>query len=331
MNLDTINNSKDYFYQRKFEKVLSFFDFEKNELSHSKNQKVSILLFSHYFSNELGLITKLIKKIFLYFFQRIYFFFLLFTIQSLKKSDDRLIVSLTSQPSRIKNCWITILSILNQDFQNYKIILVLSSLEVSPQNLPWTLGILQKKGLEILWIKENLKSYQKLIPTRIKFPLSRIVTFDDDVVYEKWRLKILYEESIKTPTAIIGYRGKKLKRSQNKVIYNYLSWDEEATTKTFSKDTFLTGVGGILYPPNKEFDSLVTDFKLAKELAPTADDIFFWGVSYHLKIKRISLGFHFIEDIIELRKSPRLCDKNNSQFKNKNDLALKKVTSYFDI
>ena len=242
MNLDTINNSKDYFYQRKFEKVLSFFDFEKNELSHSKNQKVSILLFSHYFSNELGLITKLIKKIFLYFFQRIYFFFLLFTIQSLKKSDDRLIVSLTSQPSRIKNCWITILSILNQDFQNYKIILVLSSLEVSPQNLPWTIGILQKKGLEILWIKENLKSYKKLIPTRIKFPLSRIVTFDDDVVYEKWRLKILYEESIKTPTAIIGYRGKKLKRSQNKVIYNYLSWDEEATTKTFSKDIFFDWV-----------------------------------------------------------------------------------------
>ena len=86
-----------------------------------------------------------------------------------------------------------------------------------------------------------------------------------------------------------------------------------------------------MYPPNKKFDSLVTNYQLAKKLAPTADDIFFWGVSYHLKIKRISLGFHFIEDIIELRKSPRLCDVNNSKFDNRNDIALKKVTSYFEI
>ena len=65
------------------------------------------------------LILKIIKKIIKYFFQRIYFFFLLFTIKSLNKSDYRLVVSLRSQPSRIKNCWIAILSILNQDFQNY--------------------------------------------------------------------------------------------------------------------------------------------------------------------------------------------------------------------
>lgn len=277
------------------------------------------------------LILKIIKKIIKYFFQRIYFFFLLFTIKSLNKSDYRLVVSLRSQPSRIKNCWIAILSILNQDFQNYKIILVLSSQEFSSRKLPWTLIVLQKKGLEILWITENLKSYNKLIHVRIKFPLSKIVTFDDDIVYERWRLKILYKKSLKSPRAIIGYRGKKLKKSKNKIINEYLSWNEEATTKTFSEDTFLTGCGGILYPPNRAFDSLVKDFKLAKELAPTADDIFFWGVSYYLKIKRISLGFHFIEDIVELRKSARLCDKNNSQLNNKNDIALKKVTSYFDI
>ena len=73
----------------------------------------------------------------------------------------------------------------------------------------------KKKGLEILWIKENLKSYNKLIPVRIKFPLSKIVTFDDDIVYERWRLKILYEKSLKSPRAIIGYRVKKLKKSKN--------------------------------------------------------------------------------------------------------------------
>ena len=279
----------------------------------------------------MGLLIKIQKKIAKYLFQRIYYFFLLLTIKSLKKSDDRLIVSLTSQPSRIKNCWIVILSILNQDFQDYKLILVLSSLELSKKNLPWTLKVLQKKGLEILWIKENLKSYNKLIPVRLKFPLSNIVTFDDDIVYERWRLKKLYEKSIKVPSAIIGFRGKRLKRDKKKKISKYLEWDAEATSKTLSEDTFLTGCGGILYPPNKKFDSLVTNYKLAKELAPTADDIFFWGLSYHLKIKRISLGFHFIEDIIEFRRSPKLSDENNSKFDNRNDIALKKVISYFEI
>ncbi len=55
--------------------------------------------------------------------------------------------------------------------------------------MPWTLKILQRKGLEILWIKENLKSYKKLIPVRFKFPISKIVTFEDDIIYERWRLK----------------------------------------------------------------------------------------------------------------------------------------------
>ena len=96
--------------------------------------------------------------------------------------------------------------------------MVLSSQEFSSRKLPWTLIILQKKGLEILWITENLKSYNKLIPVRIKFPLSKIVTFDDEIVYERWRLKILYEKSLKSPTAIIGYRGKKLKKRKNKII-----------------------------------------------------------------------------------------------------------------
>ena len=57
-----------------------------------------------------------------------------------------------------------------------------------------------------------------MIPVRLKFPLSKIVTFDDDIIYERWRLKDLYEKSIKIPSAIIGFRGKRLKRDNNKKI-----------------------------------------------------------------------------------------------------------------
>ena len=279
----------------------------------------------------MNLIPK-IKKVFLkYFFQRIYYIFLLFNIKSLEIGHNPLIVSLTSQPSRIKNCWIAILSIFNQDFGNYKIVLVLSKQEFPSQKLPWTLKILQRKGLEIFWIKENLKSYNKLIPIRSNFPISKIVTFDDDVIYERWRLKILHAKSIKEPSAIIGFRGKRLKRDANKNIIPYLSWNEESLIGTPSEETFLTGVGGILYPPNKEFDNLITNYNLAKDLCPTSDDIYFWGVSYYLNIKRVSLGFHFLEDIVEFKKSPRLCEVNNSQFNNQNDIAMQRITTHFDI
>ena len=277
------------------------------------------------------LFIKLISKIFKYFSQRIYFLILLLSIKPLRNNDDTLIVSLTTQPSRIKNCWIAILSILNQDFLNYKVILVLSKLEFNSLEIPWTIQILQKKGLEILWIKENLKSYKKLIPVRLKFPLSKIITFDDDAIYERWRLKYLYEKSIEEPKAIIGFRGKKIKRDVNENITPYLSWNENAMIETPSKDTFLTGVGGILYPPNEEYDSLITDYNLAKYLASSADDIFFWGVSCFLNIKRISLGYHLIEDIVEIKPSPKLCEVNNSQKNNKNDIALRKIVSYFNI
>ena len=276
-------------------------------------------------------LIKFYRNILKYFYQRIYYIFLLFNIKSLKSDDHKLIVSLTSQPSRINTCWISILSIFNQDFINFKIILVLSKLEFPLQKIPWTLKILQKKGLVILWIKENYKSYNKLIPVRLKFPLSKVVTFDDDVIYERWRLKILYKKSTIEPLAIIGFRGKKLKRDINKIIAPYLSWNEEALIETDSLETLLTGVGGILYPPNNEFDDLITNYNLAKDLAPTADDIFFWGVSFYLNIRRISLGFHHKEDIVVFKKSAKLCDINNSEFNNKNDIAIQKVTSYFNI
>ena len=276
-------------------------------------------------------LIKFYRNILKYFYQRIYYIFLLFNIKSLKSDDHKLIVSLTSQPSRINTCWISILSIFNQDFINFKIILVLSKLEFPLQKIPWTLKILQKKGLVILWIKENYKSYNKLIPVRLMFPLSKVVTFDDDVIYERWRLKILYQKSTIEPSAIIGFRGKKLKRDINKIITPYLSWNEEALIETDSLETLLTGVGGILYPPNNEFDDLITNYNLAKDLAPTADDIFFWGVSFYLNIRRISLGFHHKEDIVVFKKSAKLCDINNSEFNNKNDIAIQKVTSYFNI
>ena len=229
---------------------------------------------------------KYLKKLLFYikiYWIKIYRLFLLLSVKPIECSNESIIVSLTTHPARIKSSWIAIISLFNQKAVNYKIILVLSKEEFQNKKIPWTINFLEKKGLNILWINKNFKSYNKLLPVKSKFPYSKIITFDDDVYYEKWRIKLLLEKSKTFPNAIIGFRGAEIKTTKDKKIYPYLKWPK-ANANTPSKKLFLTGVGGILYPPNESFNLLIQNYPLAKELAPTSDDVFFWAVSHHLKI-----------------------------------------------
>ena len=87
--------------------------------------------------------------------KKFYYYFLLFFSKNLINKDDSIILSLTTMPSRIKSCWISIVSLLNQRNKNYKLILVLSIEEFPMKRIPWTLNFLKNKGLEILWIQKN--------------------------------------------------------------------------------------------------------------------------------------------------------------------------------
>ena len=261
---------------------------------------------------------------------KIYRLFLFFSVKSIQTEDESVIVSLTTHPARIKSTWISLISLFNQKATNYRIILVLSKEEFHNKKIPWTINFLEKKGLNILWINENFKSYNKLLPVKSKFPYSKIITFDDDVYYEKWRIKLLLEKSKTFPKAIIGFRGAEIKTTKDKKIYPYLKW-VMANARTSNEKLFLTGVGGVLYPPNKNFDLLIQNYSLARELAPTCDDVFFWGVSHHLNIEKILLDYGKLDDVRELLNSPSLFHVNNSLKFNNNDYSIKKVIDFFKI
>ena len=263
------------------------------------------------------------------FIKRIVQFLNLLLCKPVRYSDNSIIASLTSYPPRINSCWITITSLFNQNFKGYKILLVLSLEEFPSKQIPWTLKLLRFKGLEILWCKENYKSYKKLIPVKKKYPNSTIITFDDDTYYEKWRIKKLISEHKIHPKALIGHRGRQIKVNDNNEVDIYVNW--KLSSKRFdTKYTFLIGVGGILYPPNKHFDCLIQDYSLAIKLSPNADDIFFWAVAYHLNIHIICLGNRKTKKVLELRKSPKLWALNKNSAIN-NDTQMKKVMEYFKI
>lgn len=209
---------------------------------------------------------------------------------SIKNHEPNLIVSLTSYPKRIDKVWLTIESIFQQEVKPARIVLVLVRSEFRDLNLPKSLKTLEKKGLEILWVDEEIRSYNKYIPVAKKYPNESIITIDDDLMYEKWRLKKLLSASKKNPRHIIGFRGWEVSYSDNS-IKPYNDW-VPATKNTLSTRVFLTGCGGIIYPPHLLNPSLLFNMTEAVKLAPTADDVWFWGVTLASNVKPLCLGIH---------------------------------------
>lgn len=196
-----------------------------------------------------------------------------------EKRKEKLIVSLTSFPERTPEVHFTIYSLLTQDLKPDEVILWLAK-EQYPnglQDLPDVLLGLRQWGLTIKWT-DDLRSYKKLIPALKEYPDDVIVIVDDDVYYPKDWLKKLYEEHLKDPEVVIGHRLHQIKLDKEGKPLFYRQWNKNTTQTKASYCNFLTGCGGILYPPHVFYKD-ICDIKLIKKLAPYADDIYFWAMS----------------------------------------------------
>lgn len=203
--------------------------------------------------------------------------------------DSNLIVSLTSYPARINEVWITIESIFQQSYRPWKVVLVLADSEFHGRIIPKSLENQVSRGLEIVWVDRNIRSYKKLLPTIERYPNSHIVTVDDDIIYEPWRLGRLVHAAEQHPGAIIGYRGWQIVVN-NGQFAPYTSWPR-ADKNTPEGSTLLTGVGGILYPPGVLIPELLLNIETALALAPTADDIWFWAIAVMSHVNIVCLGY----------------------------------------
>jgi len=193
-----------------------------------------------------------------------------------EKRNPKVIVSMTSFPDRINYVYKTVISLLDQTFKPDMIILWLAEEQFpnKEQDLPENLTNLCQYGLTIKWCND-IRSYKKLIPTLKEFPNDIIVTVDDDVYYEKYMLERLYKSYIKNPEYIHCHRctyiyyknGKINAKIGGKKFYKYPCYANK-----------LTGVGGVLYPPNSLYKDIL-DEELFMKLAPTNDDVWFWTMA----------------------------------------------------
>lgn len=219
-----------------------------------------------------------------------------------------IIVSLTSYPARINTVHLTIKSLLEQTKKADKVVLWLASGQFSNKaDLPEQLLDLIPHGLTIDWCENDIKSYKKLIPSLKEYPDDIIVTVDDDIIYDKNMIKILYDFHRENPNVIIAHRITRLYINshnsfaifprdlyyQNSKTLNYA--DRLKKSSYFNK---LTGCGGVLYPPQCLHSDVLSE-KLFMKLAPTNDDIWFWLMGV-LNGTRISIPENHIAELNEI-------------------------------
>lgn len=236
----------------------------------------------------------------------------------LKKEETKTIISLTSFPARIKNIHVVIKSLLKQSIKPDKIVLYLSEQEFPEKNIPDNLKNLMGQIFEIRFVKENFKSYAKLIYALTDFPNSNIVTVDDDILYPRNLLSTLLKEHKKNPKTICAHRIREI-NIQDEVIMPYNAWKLSEKRSIFSKPlkpnfkNFFCGVGGVLYPP-RSLHPDVLNFNKFLKLCAHQDDVWFWAmaVKNNHKISVTRFGYNLFKRTIKSLQDVGLWNTINS-------------------
>jgi hypothetical protein len=241
---------------------------------------------------------------------------------------DEVVVSLTTFPARIDSLWKTLESLYGQSVAPGKIILNLSADEFPHKEMPSSLNKYLALGLEVDFSEGNMRSYKKLIPAVLAHPARTIVTADDDVVYPRRWLEKLVAAHRSAPSAIIGHRGTEIIFSGNAPA-PYVDWPA-ARKQTPAERTFLTGMGGILYPPGS-MPEMVTDVALAQELCPTADDIWFKAMSLLAKTTVIRILTERGDKFVTVREAQKSALRSVNVTQSANDKQFARVMDHFGL
>lgn len=232
--------------------------------------------------------------------------------QNLLSSDSNIIVSLTTYGGRIDLVHLTLRSILSQSSSPKKIYLWLSSANFPNEIIPKSLRLLERNGVSIRFVSEDLRSYKKIYYT---YELEKdnecyIVTADDDVYYPINWLRDIESEINKNNNLIYCYRAQKILFKSEFEVDRYDKWtlynSDNATHSILP-----TGVSGICYP----IRSLkgVTDL-LFLEVCPTADDIWLRFITHRngFKCKLVDdTSIHFVPVILPFTMPKKGLEQHN--------------------
>lgn len=212
-----------------------------------------------------------------------------------KPSHPQLVVTLTSYGRRAtKTVPHVLASLLVQTKRPDRIILWLDNINFSDTRLPKPLAVMRDKyGVEIRFC-EDTRSYKKLIPTLQLCPDDILVTVDDDLLYKRRLLEKLYEAHLETPhMRLCALAHQPI--IENGAFLPYRKWKHNVMYHSENR-IFPLGGAGTLYPPHS-LHADVTNLSLFMQLAPQADDVWFWamGEMAGTKTRLIDFGYPFYQ------------------------------------
>jgi hypothetical protein len=186
-----------------------------------------------------------------------------------------LIVSLTSYPPRYATLPMTLKSVLDQGVRPDRTILWIAHQDwdaLTPDILR-----LRDFGLSIEPC-DDVRSYNKIVPTLERYPDAFIITVDDDLYYAPDMVHRLSKGYLSGPPAICAQRAHRIERRGDGGMASYATWGGYIASPGGSPSTdaiFPTGVGGVLYPPGSLAPE-TTDRALFTQLCPKADDVWLY-------------------------------------------------------
>jgi hypothetical protein len=245
-----------------------------------------------------------------------------------EKRTIPIIVSVTSFPARIEDVWISLESLFRQTVKPDSIILWLAESQFPDKKVPESLTKLQSRGLTIRFC-EDLRSHKKYYFAMKEFPNACIMTFDDDLYYDKNVIKRVVELYEKHPDCICTNRAHEIKIKDGKV-QPYSKWNHNAKNILFpSKALLQTGGAGTLYPPKSLSDSTF-DKNLIQTLCLHADDVWL-KLMATLNDKKVITHSFYNKDFLTVKSSQleKLVTKN--VFDGGNDKQFQDVCHHFSI
>jgi hypothetical protein len=246
-----------------------------------------------------------------------------------EKRDKQIILSLTSFPGRIEDLWIVVECLFRQNYKADKIILWLSESQFKGINLPKELVEQQKRGLDIRYVRNDLKSHKKYIYAFNQFKYDYIITVDDDLYYDNRLIENLIILKEKYPNALPTNRAHLIRFESNQEVSLYSKWFHNYAIEKPSLLLVPTGGFGTMYDYNQLHHTFY-DESLITELAPSADDLWL-KVQSLLKNTPIITNSRYNKDPITVKSSQLEKLVSTNVLKGGNDLQLSAILTHFNL
>ena len=219
--------------------------------------------------------------------------------------ESQLIVSMTSYPKRIRHAWLALESLFRQDDRRFRLVLVLAESQFPGRQLPRMIRKQMEKGLEILWVERDGRSFDHLWPAYSAFPGNNVVSVDDDKFFATDMVSKLRSAARMNPRAIVGWRGWDMRPTNGTFEFGE-NW-VRANRDTPSSRLFMPPGNGSLYPAGS-LPRETGNYDLRERICPNADDVWYWAMAKMSSSESICLGQPNHRPIWKQSRTPALAD-----------------------